>query len=243
MQHPLLLARPADPFLRLRLADGAGVEDYVVDGDHVAFIRRGRRAEETWVSALGDDPARIRGLIEVLRVHGLDGVHVHDHIYDTLPPSLQGPDPGHWSLWELTSRSTPAVETVRLDAADPRIDRLLEHSSSAYIHAGDPDVEEWRGMTDGDDLIAVGARARSAHRRAHLVSICTDPARRGEGLGRTITASLATEALASGSTGVWLEMYADNAAAARTYQSVGFEEVGRYRSALLHGLSSPASKA
>ena len=262
MQHPLRQARPADPFLRLRMED-PDIGAYAIDGDHVALLRTGRMSGETWVTALGDDPARILALIEALRPRGFDGVTAHDHVFEKLPDDLRGPDPGHWSLWELTSPPIPAEcapaddahgvsgsagahsaqEVVRLEPDDPRIDPLLEHSTSAYIHAGDPHVAEWRGIVEGDTLVAVGARVGAAHGRAHLVSICTDPSHRGQGLGRAITASLAAEALAAGATGVWLEMYADNAAAARAYRSVGFEEMGRYRSALLHGPSSPASEA
>ena len=261
MQHPLRQARPDDAFLRLRMED-PDIGAYAIDGDHVALLRTGRMSGETWVTALGDDSERIIALIEQLRPIGFDGVTAHDHVFEQLPDDLRGPDPGHWSLWELTSLdslesalvradSADAADTtahsarrvVRLEPDDPRIDLLLEHSSSAYIHAGDPHVEEWRGIIDGDALVAVGARVRAAHGRAHLVSICTDPAQRGRGLGRAITASLAAEALASGATGVWLEMYADNAVAARAYRAVGFEEMGRYRSALLDGPSSPASEA
>ena len=262
MQHPLRQARPSDPFLRLRMED-PDIGAYAIDGDHVALLRTGRMSGETWVTALGDDPDRILALIEELRPHGFDGVTAHDHVFVQLPDELQGPDPGHWSLWEwqgdasalecalayadpadshhVTAHS--AQVAVRLEPDDPRIDPLLEHSSSAYIHAGDPHVEEWRGIVEGDALVAVGARVGAAHGRAHLVSICAHPAQRGRGLGRAITASLAAEALASGATGVWLEMYADNAVAARAYLAVGFEEMGRYRSALLDGPSSPASEA
>ena len=236
MQHPLRQARPNDPFLRLRMED-PDIGAFAIDGDHVALLRAGRRSGEVWITALGDDPARILALIGELQRHGFDGVTVHDHVFNHLPDDLRGPDPGHWSLWELTSGIGDVATTVQLDPLDPRIDPLLEHSSSAYIRAGDRHVEEWRGVVEGDALLAVGARVGAARGRAHLVSICTDPARRGRGLGRAITASLAAEALASGATGVWLEMYADNRAAAQAYRAVGFEELGRYRSALLDGPS------
>ena len=242
MQHPLRQARPDDPFLRLRMED-PDIGAYAIDGDHVALLRAGRTSGEVWVTALGDDPERILALIDELRPHGFDGVTAHDRVFEQLPEDLRGPDPGHWSLWELTGDTGEVPTTVRLDPLDPRIDPLLEHSTSAYIHAGDPHVDEWRGIVDGDALVAVGARVGAAHGRAHLVSICTHPDYRGRGLGRGITAALAAEALESGATGVWLEMYADNAVAARAYRAVGFEEVGRYRSALLHGPSSPASEA
>lgn len=234
MQHPLRQARPSDPFLRLRVADDH-VGAYAIDGDHVAFLRTGRKSGETWATALGDDPARIVTLIESLRQHGFDGVTVHDHVFKDLPADLRAPDPGHWSLWEFDGPTPVDPGTVRLEPDDPRIDPLLAHSSSAYIYAGDPKVVEWRGIEDGAGLVAVGAWTNSVGGAVHLVSICTDPASRGRGLGRAITAGLTAAAVDAGARGVNLEMYADNEAAARAYRVVGFVEVGRYMSGLISG--------
>ena len=238
MQHPLRQARPTDPFLRLRVDDDH-IGDYAVDGDHVAFLRTGRKSGETWVTGLGDDPERVLALIDSLRVHGFDGVTVHDHVFKHLPADLRGPNPGHWSLWEFAGELGDTPPTVLLAADDARIDPLLQHSSSAYIRAGDPKVIEWRGILDGDRLIAVGAWTISVGGAAHLVSICTDPTFRGRGLGRALTEALTSGALRQGVPGVTLEMYVDNVAAARAYRAAGFLEQGRYLSASLHGPASP----
>ncbi|MEY4170218.1 MAG: hypothetical protein RLZ94_1291 [Actinomycetota bacterium] len=238
MQHPLRQARPHDPFLRLRV-DNQAIGAYAIDGDHVVFLRSGRKSGETWATGLGDDSSRILGLIQSLRGHGFDGVTVHDDVFAQLPADLRGPDPGHWSLWELVG-AVPSAECALADPAllapdDPRIDPLLAHSSSAYIYAGDPKIKEWWGILDGDRLVAVGAWSISSNGDAHLVSICTDPEYRGRGLGRAVTAGLASAALEQGVPGVTLEMYAGNEAAARAYRAVGFVERGRYMSALIHG--------
>ena len=259
MQHPLRQARPADPFLRLRVDDRA-IGAYAIDGDHVVFLRSGRKSGETWATGLGDDPSRILALIDSLRGHGFDGVTAHDHVFAHLPADLRGPDPGHWSLWEFASQSSLAdcavvgdfsapsdvttahstSETVRLEPDDPRIDPLLAHSSSAYIYARDPKINEWRGILHGARLMAVGAWTTSSNGDAHLVSICTDPEYRGRGLGRAVTAGLVSAALEQGVPSVTLEMYAGNEPAARAYRAVGFVERGRYMSALiLGGPSSP----
>jgi ribosomal protein S18 acetylase RimI-like enzyme len=239
MQHPLRQARPSDPFLRLRV-DDEHVGAYAIDGDHVAFLRTGRKSGETWATGLGASPARVVALIESLRSPGFDGVTVHDQVFAHLPNDLRGPDPGHWSLWELTGEVADSPETQLLDPRDPRIDPLLAHSSSAYTYAGDPKVIEWWGISEGHRLVAVGAWTRSVGGAAHLVSICTDPEYQGRGLGRAVTASLASAALDAGATGVNLEMYAGNDAAGRAYRAAGFVERGRYMSALIDkGASSP----
>lgn len=266
MPHPLRIARPTDPFLRLRLED-SDLTVWAVDGDHVVVFRIGEKSGQRWVTALGDDPERIITLIQSVQHHGIDGVTVHDHVFEFLPDNLRGPKPGHWALWEYTggsalAESAPAgpvgrtsesatahspgdwpEKAVRLDPLDPRIGPLLAHSSSAYIHAGDASVVEWWGIVEGPALLAVGARVGAARGSAHLVSICTDPAHRGRGLGQGVTAALVRSAQESGASRVWLETYVDNAAAAVTYQAVGFTEQGRYRSATRQGLSSPASES
>ncbi len=238
MQHPLRQARPSDPFLRLRVADDH-VRHFAVDEDHVAFLRTGRTSGETWITALGEEPTRVTALIESLRHHGFDGVTAYDHVFTALPAYLRGPDPGHWSLFEFDGRMMEASGSTRLDPHDPRIDPLLAHSDSAYIHAGDPRVVQWHGIEDGDRLVAVGAWTSSVGGAAHLVSICTDPAYRGAGLGRRITSGLTAAAVASGASGANLEMYAGNEAAAGAYRAAGYIEVGRYMSAHRDGSASP----
>lgn len=239
MPHPLRTARPDDPYLRFRLEEEQ-VVDHVIDVDHIAFVRPGRRPGELWITALGDDPDRIRALIEeLLQGRQIDGIHVEDAVYLQLPEHLRIPDPGHWSIWVINARHAPpglqgAVSgTVDLDPHDTRIDPLLEHSDSAYLRAGDPSVRRWVGVVEGGRLLAVGAETVIAETVPHLVSICTDPSVRGRGYGRRVTAALVQAAFACGAPEVYLEMYAGNAAAAAVYRGVGFREAGRYRSGWL----------
>lgn len=241
MPHPLRTARPDDPFLRYCL-DDAQVLDYLIDDDLVAFIRPGRRAAECWVSALGDDPARVTQLVdELAERHRVDGIHVHDHVYPLLPERLRIADPGHWSIWVITpAAASPRLSdwstgTEELDPFDARIDPLLAHSESAYLMSGHPAIGRWVGVTEGDRLVAVGAQTVIADGVPHLVSICTDPGARDRGHGRAVTAALLSAAFARGAPEAYLEMYAGNAAAAALYRSVGFQEAGRYRSGWVPG--------
>lgn len=245
MPHPLRTARPTDPFLRFNVQD-AQVVDYRIDGDHVAFVRPGRREGELWIGALGDDPGRVLRLIDALvDAHPIDGIHVHDDVYERLPGRLTIPDPGHWSMWvaaadeQVPGLGRWASEAVELQGTDTRIDPLLEHSDSAYIFAGDPSVRRWVGVARDGRLLSVGAESVIAGEIPHLVSICTDPAERGLGMGRAVTASLVSGAFSRGEAQVYLEMYAGNAPAAALYRSVGFREVARYRSGWLPRRGQP----
>lgn len=248
MPHPLRTARPTDPFLRFNVQD-AQVVDYRIDGDHVAFVRPGRRPGELWVGALGDDPGRVLRLIDALLArHPIDGIHVHDDVYLRLPERLTISDPGHWSIWVATAEgqvpelSRWASGATEVQGTDARIDPLLQNSDSAYIFAGDPTVRRWMGVERNGRLLAVGAESVIAGDVPHLVSICTDPAERGAGLGRAVTAALVSGAFSRGEPMVYLEMYAGNGPAAALYRSVGFGELARYRSGWLPRRGRPVPR-
>ena len=241
MPHPLRTARPADPFLHVNL-DDVEVIDYRIDRDHVAFIRPGRRGGELWVSALGDDPALVTALIDdVSAGSDIDGIHVHADVYPALPDRLTIADPGHWSIWTITPEeadhrlATWAALAVDIDAHDRRIDDVLTHSDSAYLFAGHESVRRWVGVIEDDQLLAVGGESVIAAGIPHLVSICTSPTARGRGLARSVTASLVQHPFSRGERLVYLEMYAGNAPAAALYRSLGFRQVGAYRSGWLPG--------
>jgi GNAT superfamily N-acetyltransferase len=61
---------------------------------------------------------------------------------------------------------------------------------------------------------------------SYLSSIGTDPAVRGRGLGRLVTAIAAADALAAGSRWTYLGVFEDNAVARRLYASLGFRSIG-----------------
>ena len=245
MPHPLRIARPTDPYLEYCLAD-AQVETYLIDGDHVGIVRRGRRSGETWITALGEDDRRVLALVDALSLgRTIDGIHVFDDVYECLPSRLRIPDPGHWSIWLLDPADLPIdIDDIVAEARDiahddPRIDPLLAHSDSAYLFAGDPKVSRWVGVESEGLLLAVGGASalpgQPESAVPHLVSICTHPDARGRHFGRAVTGRLAKDALERGAPAVYLEMYAGNAPAAALYRGLGFHERGRYRSGFLPG--------
>ena len=238
-------ARPGDPFVEWHL-DPRRIQGTVIDRDHVAWTRLGRHGSERWATALGEDPSRVTSLLLALDARAaIDGVTVHEHVLEGLPPFLRPPETGHWSLWVMRASDLPdrtkefAAAAHVIDPDDPRINDLLRHSASAHVFAGDPGVVRWAGVERGAQLVAVAGQESEPSGAAHIVSVCTDPGFRGEGFGRAVCARLVIDAVESGSEAVILEMYAANDAGRALYRSVGFTEAGTYQSGLLRRSSEP----
>ncbi len=228
-------ARPTDPFVRWRV-DERDTGLVAVDGDHVAWLNPGRHGQETWATALGDDPERmIALLVELDAVHPLDGVTVPEAVFGVLPDRLTSPDPGHWSFWLIDARDVGErpTEAVLLALDDPRIAPLLAHSDSAYLFPGDEQIVRWAGVVREGRLAAVAGQVDEPTGAAHLVSVCTHPDFRGQRLAGQACGALMTAAVAQGAPVVFLEMYANNESGRRAYRSLGMTETGRYRSGLL----------
>jgi ribosomal protein S18 acetylase RimI-like enzyme len=233
--------RPTDEFIRWALADERP-DVVLVEGDCVAWVGGAEMPGEVWATALGSDDAICARLIEELAEGQIiDGVTVPEGAFALLPPHLQSPDHGHWCFWVYDPARAPIGRSDAVDLAsdDPRIAPLLAHSDSAHIFPGDPRIVRWVGVVEGEQLVSVAAQRTEVTGAAHIVSVCTAPDRRGEGLARRACTRIMELAVEEGAPAIVLEMYVANDAGRRTYEALGFREVGRYRSGLLRGGSKP----
>lgn len=81
---------------------------------------------------------------------------------------------------------------------------------------------------DGDEIIGyAGLRALKGGSDSDIQTIALDAARRGEGRGRALLTALISEAKSRGARELFLDVRADNIAAASLYLSEGFTELGR----------------
>lgn len=83
----------------------------------------------------------------------------------------------------------------------------------------------------GDDLVGIGRASidtRSGARWACLTNLNTAPSARRRGVARAVTAALAGWAATHGATTTYLQVEADNAAARRLYDTLGFTPHHRY---------------
>jgi ribosomal protein S18 acetylase RimI-like enzyme len=117
-------------------------------------------------------------------------------------------------------------------ASDAAVRALLEAASpKASAQPGDVRVRRWVGIARPDGrLLACAGDTSGATGVGHISSIAVDPASRGRGLGRAVTAALARSQFAAGCDLVTLGMYADNAAGRALYDGLGFHDEHRFTS-------------
>lgn len=235
----LQAARPNDPLLKWRV-DAEAITHLRVDGDHVALIEPGLSGPEPWGVVLGQDPARVVALVRALdELRPLAGITVLEGLRAALPDEYVSHDAGGWSLWVL-GEGGPQIdcdEAIVIDSGDPRIDEVLEHSTSSYLGAQSPRVVLWSGVEREGHLVAVAGLTREPSGAAQLVSVCTVPQVRGQGLAGQACAHLIQRV---GSVpAVVLEMYTANAAAASLYRRLGFHEAQRHSSGLIDSRRAP----
>lgn len=142
---------------------------------------------------------------------------------------------GHWT-WMYADAPPPDVPSppvVALDEARDaaRLRALLDagHPES-WSRPGDGQAEVWLGIEDGAALVAAGCVLRRRTGAGHLQGVVTHPDHRGRGLGRAVSAALTRRAQAGGSGVATLGVYAANAAAVRTYLSLGYRAPHTFRS-------------
>ena len=235
----LQAARPNDPLLTWRV-DPEAITGLLVDGDHVAWIEPGLSGPEAWGVVLGDNPARVVALLRALDEHRqLAGITVLDGLRAALPDEYVSHDAGGWSLWVLGEGGVQigCDEAIAIDRGDPRIDEVLEHSTSSYLGAQSPRVVMWSGIERDGRLVAVAGVTREPSGAVQLVSVCAVPEVRGQGLAGQVCAHLIQRV--GPVPAVVLEMYTANASAASLYRRLGFHEAQRHSSGLIDSRRAP----
>lgn len=134
----------------------------------------------------------------------------------TQPPA----QPGESRVVALDGPRGRAVARALLDRANP----------AAELDPRDPGTRWWGWQDDAGDVRGV-AGARCARRGAPWVlgGIATDPGARGRGVARAVTAA-ATRSGRREESMVELGMYADNGAARRVYEHVGYRVTQAFES-------------
>ena len=173
----------------------------------------GRAARVERVPRHGDgqrDDAGRPGTGPALSHAAVSGRHHHRALV-----GVEGPD---------AEAAASAIVEVLIDAfeVDPERRRAIEGETVASL--GHPWFTHYLIRADGEPA-AVGRRA-TFEGVTYLSSIGTAGWARGRGLGTIVTRMAASEALADGSSFVYLGVFADNSDAIGVYQRSGFQQVG-----------------
>lgn len=126
---------------------------------------------------------------------------------------------------DVVGTTADAVVTVLEDAFDVDAERRPGIVAETRISLGDPRFTHYIARLDGEP-VAVCRRA-TFDGISYLSSIGTRAMARGRGLGRLVTATAVSDALAAGSELLHLGVYDDNVPAVALYERLGFAFVGR----------------
>jgi predicted GNAT family acetyltransferase len=141
-----------------------------------------------------------------------------------LPPGVFAADtpPGVQLVAESFRPVTRDARIVELGPADaPAMLALATLTKPGPFAARTPALGKFLGVRDGGALVAM-AGERLKHRGFTEISgVCTHPDARGRGLGRALSAAMASTIIARGET-PYLHAYAGNATAIALYESLGF---------------------
>jgi len=135
----------------------------------------------------------------------------------SVPPVTASAEPGRW----LGPADDPAVVEL-LETANPR----------TSARPGNPTVRRWAGIRTAGGRLDACAADTSGAPVGHLSAIATRPECRGQGLGTAISAWLTRQLLAEFDL-VTLGVYADNPAALRLYDRLGYAADHHFTSGVL----------
>ena len=232
----VLVATGHDPFARSCLRSPAA-RGWCDDGV-TAWMGVDQHEHALYLNALGS-PAAAGALVGELAGELAPGQRV------TLPRGTTARLPAWVGLdgtdWDFRWLAAPPAEqpgedrVVVLDDDAPAITALLARASpTASALPGDATVWSWVGVRSADGaLLACAADTSSATGVGHLSSIAVDPAARGQGLGRAVTAALVRRQLTTGCDLVTLGVYTSNAPGRALYDALGFADSHRFTSGQL----------
>ena len=202
--------------------------------------------------ALADEPEH--GMVDMLRaIAGALPERLYAHLspglVDALAPVLlpsSGPV-GHRKLGLADRGALAAYETAdatQLSPADlAEVEELYARAyPGTWFHPRMLETERYVGIRRGGDLVCVaGVHVWSpAWRVACLGNVATLPSLRGEGLATAACASLCRVLLDDGIDVISLNVRADNRAAIRAYEKLGFAHAADYVEV---ALSPPGARA
>jgi len=167
--------------------------------------------------------------------------HLSPGFYASLAPRFASEPHGvHLKMMLADPAKLPPAAVEHLHAGDrAELERFFADAYPAnWFDARMLETGHYVAVRDPEIVASAGVHVCApAERVAALGNIAVSPARRGEGLGRRVTAGVCHSLLAAGIDRIGLNVRADNAAAVALYSALGFAVAGQYE---LHHLIARA---
>lgn len=136
-----------------------------------------------------------------------------------------------WDLYSIDTESFQTFEPAIESSDYSEIDNLLKtHARKSSVWPGNEEVLFWGEIRDQGLLVATGALVQWRTGQVMFASIATHSDYRSKGLAQKLVSQMLGNASRSGITRVGLGVFAENAAAKRAYEKVGFALIGEFTS-------------
>ena len=136
-----------------------------------------------------------------------------------------------WDLYSIDSESFQTFEPAIESSDYSEIDNFLKtHARKSSVWPGNEEVLFWGEIRDQGLLVATGALVQWRTGQVMFASIATHSDYRSKGLAQKLVSQMLGNASRSGITRVGLGVFAENAAAKRAYEKVGFALIGEFTS-------------
>ena len=136
-----------------------------------------------------------------------------------------------WDFYSIDTESFQTFEPAIESSDYSEIDNFLKtHARKSSVWPGNEEVLFWGEIRDQGLLVATGALVQWRTGQVMFASIATHSDYRSKGLAQKLVSQMLGNASRSGITRVGLGVFAENAAAKRAYEKVGFALIGEFTS-------------
>jgi ribosomal protein S18 acetylase RimI-like enzyme len=136
-----------------------------------------------------------------------------------------------WDLYSIDTESFQTFEPAIESSDYSEIDNFLKtHARKSSVWPGNEEVLFWGEIRDQGLLVATGALVQWRTGQVMFASIATHSDYRSKGLAQKLVSQMLGNASRNGITHVGLGVFAENAAAKRAYEKVGFALIGEFTS-------------
>jgi ribosomal protein S18 acetylase RimI-like enzyme len=136
-----------------------------------------------------------------------------------------------WDLYSIDTESFQTFEPAIESSDYSEIDNFLKtHARKSSVWPGNEEVLFWGEIRDQGLLVATGALVQWRTGQVMFASIATHSDCRSKGLAQKLVSQMLGNASRNGITHVGLGVFAENAAAKRAYEKVGFALIGEFTS-------------